>query len=42
MVDHFYNLLSGAGLPCCAKEIVLADVSSVVPGLTVWSLLAQL
>jgi len=41
-MDHSFNLSLIASLPWCANESVFADVSSVVPGLTVWSLLAQL
>jgi len=41
-VDHSSDLCSTASLPWYANGSGLPDVSPVVPGLTVWSLLAQL
>jgi hypothetical protein len=41
-MGHSFNLCLRASLPWCANESGFADVSSVFPGLTVWSLLARL
>jgi hypothetical protein len=41
-VDHSSNLCLRGNLSWCANESPFADVSSVVPGLTAWSLLALL